>query len=150
MSLAAARAQRRQAGEHQAEAAAALLTNSDKLPPAVFKGLAKLVLGAKKCPSKKSDILAALEAMLANGNAAAAATMEDEADVDAKPAQADRTVPEAGTASEPNGYKGLSFGGMQGSGTLSSAARGLGARPKGVPVRRGEEGHRCAPGSRRD
>ena len=95
--LAAARARRRQADEHKA--AAELLAHADKMQPAIFKSMARIVLNAKTCPSKKGDIVAALEAMVARSKAGA--SIEDE-EVDTSP-----------KAPEVNGQKGgVSFQSM--------------------------------------
>ena len=103
VSLAQAREQRRQANEYNAEAAAELLAHAGELSPAVFKSMAKILLGAKKCPSKKADIVAALEAMVAKSKASA--PIEDE-EADA-PVQGDSAVSPAGKAPEANGHKGM-------------------------------------------
>jgi hypothetical protein len=121
VTLAQAREQSRQTNQYRAEAAAALVAERDKLPPAVFKSASRLVLGAKKCPAKKADIVAALKEVVARSKAGASGE-DDEADEDKKPAPAS---PETGKAI--NGHKGVSFQSMAGAKPAGAAP---GARPQ--------------------
>jgi hypothetical protein len=81
VSLAAARARRRQVHEHDAEAAAELIAAADKMAPALWKSMAKILLGAKNTPAKKADIMAALKEIVARHKAGASIEDDDAGEV---------------------------------------------------------------------
>jgi hypothetical protein len=92
VSLAAARARRQQADEATAEAAAELLAHADKMQPALFKGMAKILL-RKSTPAKKADIMAALEEIVTRHKAGASIDGDDAGE-----------IPPAAKAPEVNGH----------------------------------------------
>jgi hypothetical protein len=127
VSLAAARARRRQADADTAEAAAELLAHAHKMQPALFKSMARILLGPKNIPAKKADIVAALEALLARSRAGA-------------PSEDDEDAGEVPPAGKANGRKGVSFQSMAGARPAAPAPTTKPQPAKSAPPPQGKNG----------